>query len=110
VTRLGGWVELAEPAMGDCRIGPATERLQQMSQEMAGSLGLDAGEVIFRSVDRYLREAGLEEVTRRELELPVGGVGWPDRSFLASNGRGRNHPYLRGAAGQRRPLRGGIGR
>ncbi|HZV52659.1 MAG TPA: class I SAM-dependent methyltransferase, partial [Candidatus Dormibacteraeota bacterium] len=60
VTRPGGWVELAEPVMGDRRIGPATERLQRMFQEMAGSLGLDTGDAVFRSVDGYLREAGLE--------------------------------------------------
>ncbi|HLH70585.1 MAG TPA: methyltransferase domain-containing protein [Candidatus Dormibacteraeota bacterium] len=87
VTRPGGWVELAEPVMGDRRIGPATERLQRMFQEMAGSLGLDTGDVVFRSVDRYLREAGLEAVTRREFELPVGEWGGRVGSFLASNGR-----------------------
>ena len=87
VTRPGGWVELAEPAMGDRRIGPATERLQRMFQEMAGSLGLDTGDAVFRSVDGYLREAGLEAVTRREFELPVGEWGGRVGSFLASNGR-----------------------
>ncbi len=87
VTRPGGWVELAEPVMGDRRIGPATERLQRMFQEMAGSLGLDTGDAVFRSVDGYLREAGLEAVTRREFELPVGEWGGRVGSFLASNGR-----------------------
>jgi SAM-dependent methyltransferase len=87
VTRPGGWVELAEPTMGDRHVGPATERLQRMFQEMAGSLGLDTSDVVFSSVDRYLRQAGLEEVSRREFELPVGEWGGRVGSFLASNGR-----------------------
>ena len=87
VTRPGGWVELGEPTMGSRRIGSATERLQRMLLEIAGSLGLDAGNVVFGSVDRYLREAGLEAVTRREFEVPVGEWGGRVGSFLASDAR-----------------------
>ncbi|HLH68619.1 MAG TPA: methyltransferase domain-containing protein [Candidatus Dormibacteraeota bacterium] len=85
VARPGGWVELAEPVMGGRRLGPATDRLQRMFQERAGSLGLDTGDAVFRSVDHYLRQAGLEEVARRELELPVGEWGGRVGSFLASD-------------------------
>jgi hypothetical protein len=72
VTRPGGWVELGEPTIRLQRVGTVTDHLQRMFLEMAGSLGLDTDDAVFRSVDRHLREAGLEEVTRRELELPVG--------------------------------------
>jgi SAM-dependent methyltransferase len=85
VTRPGGWVELGEPAMGARHVGPATERLQQMALEAAGSLGLDTGDTVFSSLDRYLREAGLEAVTRCELELPVGEWGGRVGSFMGSD-------------------------
>ena len=85
VTRPGGWVELGEPAMGGRRTGPATERLQRMALELAGSLGLDTGDAVYGALDRYLREAGLEEVTRREVELPVGEWGGRVGSFMASD-------------------------
>jgi len=52
---------------------------------MADSLALDTGDAVFRSLDRYLREAGLEEVARRELELPIEEWGGRVRSFLASD-------------------------
>ena len=85
VTRPGGWVELGEPTIRLQRVGTVTDHLQRMFLEMAGSLGLDTDDAVFRSVDRYLREAGLEEVTRRELELPVGEWGGRVGSFLASD-------------------------
>ncbi len=85
VTRPGGWVELVEPVMGGRRLGPAAERLLGMAWSMAGSLRLDTGDVVFRSVDGYLREAGLEAVTRREFELPVGEWGGRVGSFMASD-------------------------
>ena len=58
-----------------------------MALGVAASLGLDTGDAVFSSIDRYLRQAGLEEVVRRELELPVGE--WDRRvgSFMASDPR-----------------------
>ncbi len=53
----------------------------------ADSLGLDTRDAVFRAVDGYLREAGLEEVTRREFELPIGEWGGRVGSFLASDMR-----------------------
>ncbi len=85
VTRPGGWVELGEPTIRLHRIGTVTDRLQRMFLELAGSLGLDTGDAVYGALDRYLREAGLEEVTRRELELPVGEWGGRVGSFLASD-------------------------
>ncbi len=87
VTRPGGWVELVEALMGAQRTGPATERLLQVTWEMAARLGLDTKDRVFRSLDGYLREAGLEEVTRRELEMPVGEWGGRVGSFMASDAR-----------------------
>src|SRR5579875_3355077 len=87
VTRPGGWVELAEPTMEFSRMGPAARRFWGLVQDVATSLGLDVAKTVFDSLDRYLREAGLEEVTRRELELPVGEWGGRVGSFLASDAR-----------------------
>jgi len=85
VARPGGWVELGEPAMGARRVGPATERLQRMALGAAASLGLDTADTVFGSLDRYLREAGLEHVTRHEFELPVGEWGGKVGSFMGSD-------------------------
>ncbi len=85
VTRPGGWVELVEPMMETRHTGPATERLWGFLRSVAGSLGLDTANVVFDSLDGYLREAGLEEVTRREVELPVGEWGGRVGSFMASD-------------------------
>src|SRR5579884_3022095 len=75
VTRPGGWVELVEISVRPGRIGPATDRLFDLVLQMAGSQGLDTEGIVFRSLDDYLRRAGLEEVRRRELSLPVGEWG-----------------------------------
>jgi SAM-dependent methyltransferase len=85
VTCPGGWVELVEPTIRLQRVGPVTDRLQRMFLEMASTLGLDTGNAVFKSIDRYLQEGGLEKVIRRELELPVGEWGGRIGSFLASD-------------------------
>ncbi|HZU17838.1 MAG TPA: methyltransferase domain-containing protein, partial [Candidatus Dormibacteraeota bacterium] len=85
VTRPGGWVELVEPMMETRRTGPATERLWEFLRNVAGPLGLDTTGVVFRSLDGYLRQAGLEAVTRHECELPVGEWGGRVGSFMASD-------------------------
>jgi SAM-dependent methyltransferase len=87
VTRPGGWVELGEPMMWTRRSGPATQRLERMFLEMAASLALDTNSAVFRALDDYLEQAGLEAVARRELELPVGEWGGQVGSFLASDVR-----------------------
>jgi SAM-dependent methyltransferase len=87
VTRPGGWVELAEIPTEVRRAGPSTERLFSMFLRVANSRGLDGEGLVFRSLDSYLREQGLEQVTRREIELPVGEWGGQIGSFLATDFR-----------------------
>ncbi len=87
VTRPGGWVELVEPMMRAQPTGPASRHLVELLLARADSLGLDTRDAVFRAVDGYLREAGLEEVTRREFELPIGEWGGRVGSFLASDMR-----------------------
>jgi SAM-dependent methyltransferase len=75
VTRRGGWVELVEVAWKVARAGPATERLLALTREMSASRGLDSTGAVFDSVDRYLEEAGLVNVERREIACPIGDWG-----------------------------------
>ncbi|HLH71632.1 MAG TPA: hypothetical protein VKY90_22055, partial [Candidatus Dormibacteraeota bacterium] len=48
---------------------------------------LDTTEAVFKALDEYLRQAGLEQVTRREELLPVGEWGGQVGSFLATDFR-----------------------
>jgi SAM-dependent methyltransferase len=88
VTRPGGWVELAEIPTRPRRAGPTTEHLWELLlRSVAVPLGLDTTDVVFRSLDGHLRQARLEEVTRREVELPVGEWGGQVGSLMATDVR-----------------------
>jgi ubiquinone/menaquinone biosynthesis C-methylase UbiE len=87
VTRPGGWVELAEPPFEIEREGPANERLRTLTTELSASLGLDSTRVVFDSVDRYLRDAGVEGVVRREVPVRVGEWGGRVGSLMVTNFR-----------------------
>jgi SAM-dependent methyltransferase len=85
VTRPGGWVELAEPMVKPRRLGPATRRLGGLLLQQVAALGLDATNAVFRSLDRYLKRAGLEGVERKEFSLPIGEWGGRVGSFMLSD-------------------------
>ncbi|HZV50740.1 MAG TPA: class I SAM-dependent methyltransferase, partial [Candidatus Dormibacteraeota bacterium] len=85
VTRPGGWVELVEPRVSPEYLGPAGRRQFGLLLELAGSRGLDTADVVFGSLDGYLRRAGLEAVERREVELPIGEWGGRVGSFMLSD-------------------------
>jgi SAM-dependent methyltransferase len=87
VTQAGGWVELTEIPWMIEGAGPATERLLALGREMAASRGLDPGIVVFDSLDGYLRQAGLENVVRREFSIPIGEWGGRVGSLMATDGR-----------------------
>jgi SAM-dependent methyltransferase len=87
VTRPGGWVELAEPPFEIEREGPANERLRTLTTQLSASMGLDSTRVVFDSVDRYLRDAGLRGVVRREVPVRVGEWGGQVGSLMVSNFR-----------------------
>jgi SAM-dependent methyltransferase len=84
VTRPGGWVELVEPLRPD-QGGPATKRLLTLTSEMAASLGLDTTTVVFDSLDRYLRLAGLVGVVRRQISVPIGRWGGKVGSLMVTD-------------------------
>jgi len=70
--RPGGWVELVEVRIQVEPAGPAIGRLVELAKGLAQALGLDTTGVVADSIDRYLREAGLRSVERRDFDLPVG--------------------------------------
>jgi SAM-dependent methyltransferase len=85
VTRPGGLVELAEAQQNQWAPGgPPAERLVQLFDRLAADSGLDATGTVFASLDGYLRNAGLVDVERHEIGLPVGDWGGKVGTFMAS--------------------------
>jgi len=85
VTRPGGWVELVEIENQMKGAGPATTRLLELLLELAGSRGLDRSGVLFGQLDQYLRDGGLVEVHRRDVDVPLGEWGGRVGSLMASD-------------------------
>jgi SAM-dependent methyltransferase len=87
VTRPGGWVELVEVPFEIERAGPAAQRLVVLTRELTDSLGLDTTGVVYGSLDEYLRGAGMVNVARREVSLPVGRWGGRVGSLMVTDFR-----------------------
>jgi len=87
VTRPGGWVELVEVPFGFERPGPAAERLMGLVRELSATLGLDATGVVYGSLHEYLRGAGLVNVTRHHVSVPIGQWGGEIGSLAATDSR-----------------------
>ena len=85
VTRPGGWIELVEVENQMKGGGPATTHLLQLLLELAGSRGLDRSGVLFRQLDQYLRDSGLVDVQRRDVDVPLGEWGGRVGSLMASD-------------------------
>jgi len=87
VTRPGGWIELVEVGFEVEPAGPATTRMVEMMQRLGRSLGLDTTGIVIRSLDEYLRRAGVTDIQQRSLTIPIGEWGGRIGSFLASDFR-----------------------
>ena len=87
VTQPGGWVELIEVPFEIEEAGPAAQRLVDLTRELVGSLGLDTEGVVYQSLDGYLRGAGLVNVSRRDIKLPVGRWGGQVGSLMVTDFR-----------------------
>jgi SAM-dependent methyltransferase len=87
VTRPGGWVELVEVPIEIERAGPAAQRLVVLTRELTDALGLDTTGVVYGALDEYLRTAGLVNVERREVSLPVGRWGGQIGSLMVTDFR-----------------------
>jgi SAM-dependent methyltransferase len=83
----GGWVELVEGATRSERMGPAMEQLVELLLELNRAKGLDTDSVVFRSLGRYLVDAGLDQVDRRTVELPLGDWAGRVGSLMATDVR-----------------------
>jgi hypothetical protein len=85
VTRPGGWVELVEVPWRWERAGPASQRIMELARVLLVSLELDTTDVVYRSLDGYLREAGLTSVARHEVTKPIGRWGGAVGSLMVTN-------------------------
>ncbi len=86
-TRPGGWVELVEGTTESEPAGAATERLNELIQRLSRTRGLDSTGIVFRSVDSYLTRAGMAQVERRTVPLPLGEWGGRIGSLMATDFR-----------------------
>jgi SAM-dependent methyltransferase len=85
VTRPGGFVELVELGDRTEPKGPATERMWTLCNALAASRGLDSTGTVLRSLDGYLRAAGMTEVRRHHVAIPLGGWGGTIGSMMATD-------------------------
>ncbi|WP_069805957.1 class I SAM-dependent methyltransferase [Thermogemmatispora onikobensis] len=86
VTAPGGWIELVEGSPSSSSFspaGPATQQLIGLIGQLAALRGLDSEGEVMRSLDRYLLGAGLINVHRYPLEIPVGEWGGRLGSLMA---------------------------
>jgi SAM-dependent methyltransferase len=87
VTRPGGWIELVEAAPWIRPAGPATARLSELAWRLGTAHGLDTTGIVFDSLDELLRRAGVSDLEKRTLDLPMGEWGGRVGSFMASDFR-----------------------
>ncbi|WP_376796303.1 class I SAM-dependent methyltransferase [Thermogemmatispora sp.] len=86
VTAPGGWIELVEGSPSSSSFvpaGPATQQLCGLIGQLASLRGLDSEGVVMRSLERYLVEAGLINIQRCPIEIPVGEWGGRLGSLMA---------------------------
>jgi SAM-dependent methyltransferase len=85
ITRPGGWVELMEVSNNPTREGPATSELFSCLSRLAATRGLAPDDRVVVRLERLLADSGLEQVTTRRVELPVGEWGGRPGSFMSSD-------------------------
>ncbi|WP_052890812.1 class I SAM-dependent methyltransferase [Thermogemmatispora carboxidivorans] len=80
VTAPSGWIELIELSTDPddfAPVGPATREFFRLAGQVATLRGFDTQGVLTRSLDLYLRDAGLTNVERRMIDAPIGA--WAGR-------------------------------
>ncbi|HEU0028187.1 MAG TPA: class I SAM-dependent methyltransferase [Ktedonobacterales bacterium] len=73
VTRPGGWVELVEGSVGAGAASPAERMFTQWALAVTARREIDLQ--IGPHLPTFLREAGLANVTTREVQIPIGKHG-----------------------------------
>nr|BBH93676.1 hypothetical protein KTA_18750 [Thermogemmatispora argillosa] len=86
VTSPGGWIELVELSTHISNLipsGPANQQLASLTGQLAALRGLDSEGIVMRSLDRYLEQAGLVNVQRHPIKVPLGEWGGRIGALLA---------------------------
>jgi SAM-dependent methyltransferase len=87
VTRPGGRIELVEGATWIEGAGPSAERLCDLMCQLAQLHGLDSSGFVFRSLHRYLEDAGATQIETRSFAVPIGTWGGDAGTLMATNYR-----------------------
>lgn len=82
VTRPGGWVESVEGDLAQDG-GPALATIFGWFSQMSARRGIDL--TVCRRVGELMREAGLRNVTTRDIAIPIGAYGGRLGAMAASN-------------------------
>ncbi|WP_376794685.1 class I SAM-dependent methyltransferase [Thermogemmatispora sp.] len=86
VTAPGGWVELVEAGTHVSHFtpaGPATQQFLYLMGQLGALRGLDNEGAVLRSLDLYLHQAGLVNVNRQDIDIPLGDWGGRVGSLLS---------------------------
>lgn len=87
VTAPGGWIELVEGGFDLHPAGPATQRVSKLARQVGRAYRVDVDAVVVNVLGEDLRRAGLEEVTHRTVDVPIGEWGGRAGSLAATNVR-----------------------
>jgi SAM-dependent methyltransferase len=87
VARPGGWIELVEGRWEIEPAGPATKRLFELGRRVGQSLGLDMTGIVFGSFDERLQGAGMINIERWGVDVPIGEWGGRLGSLMATDCR-----------------------
>lgn len=82
VVRPGGWIELAEPGVL-YSAGAGLGTIWKWLLEFAGRKGIDS--TVSNRLDHFLKDAGFMNVSRREVNFPVGEYGGKAGQLMAQN-------------------------
>ena len=83
VTRPGGYIELVECTFEGVNLGPLTQQFFAWGNRVFQSRGIDP--LIIPDLGKLLREAGVQDVQERKLDLPLGAWGGRIGGLLQEN-------------------------
>ncbi|GER85074.1 hypothetical protein KTAU_37100 [Thermogemmatispora aurantia] len=76
ITAPGGWVELVEVSIHISDLispaGPANEQFVSLLGQLSALRGIDSEGMVMRSLDQYLVQAGLINIQRHSIQVPIG--------------------------------------
>jgi len=85
VTVPGGWVELIEGSEDIKPLGPAMQRMLTFLGRFAEARGLNTTGNLPRFLDSMLAQAGLEQVTMKTFDVPLGPWGGQIGDMMSTN-------------------------